>query len=57
MFVEETYFAVYVCVEGCYGFVFVNRDEHDLKDLKRYKKKSFGWYQNVIATNGECLTE
>lgn len=40
-----------------YGFVFVNRDEHDLKDLKRYKKKSFGWYQNVIATNGECLTE
>ena len=22
---------------------------------KRYKKKSFGWYQNVIRTNGEEL--
>lgn len=38
-----------------YGFVYVNRDEHDLKDLKRYKKKSFYWYQKVISTNGESL--
>ncbi|MBR4827261.1 MAG: family 1 glycosylhydrolase, partial [Oscillospiraceae bacterium] len=40
-----------------YGFVYVNRDEHDLKDMNRYKKKSFGWYQKVIATNGESLNE
>ncbi|AXK51680.1 glycoside hydrolase family 1 protein [Spiroplasma alleghenense] len=38
-----------------YGFVYVNRDEFDLKDLKRYKKDSFFWYQNLIRTNGESL--
>lgn len=36
-----------------YGFIYVNRDDHDLKDLKRIKKDSFYWYQNVIRTNGE----
>ena len=35
-----------------YGFVYVNRDEHDLKDLARRKKKSFYWYKDVIASNG-----
>ncbi|MCP0885715.1 glycoside hydrolase family 1 protein [Ligilactobacillus sp. WILCCON 0076] len=35
-----------------YGFIYVNRDEFDLKDLKRYKKDSFYWYQKVIADNG-----
>ena len=38
-----------------YGFIFANRDEKDLRDLKRYKKKSFDWYKNVIAANGEVL--
>ncbi|MCF6097597.1 glycoside hydrolase family 1 protein [Thermovorax subterraneus] len=38
-----------------YGFIYVNRDEFDLKDLRRIKKKSFYWYKNVIATNGEEL--
>jgi 6-phospho-beta-glucosidase len=38
-----------------YGFIYVNRDEFDLKDLSRKKKKSFHWYKNVIATNGEEL--
>lgn len=38
-----------------YGFVYVNRDEFDMKDLARYKKKSFYWYQKVIKTNGEDL--
>ena len=38
-----------------YGYIFVNRDETDLRDLKRYKKKSFDWYKNVIATNGNKL--
>jgi 6-phospho-beta-glucosidase len=44
--------------EGCrkrYGFVYVNRDEFDLKDLKRIKKKSFYWYKDVISSNGEKL--
>lgn len=38
-----------------YGFIYVNRDEHDLKDLARYRKKSFSWYQRVINTNGANL--
>lgn len=35
-----------------YGFVYVNREDHDLKDLSRIKKDSFMWYQNVIKDNG-----
>jgi len=38
-----------------YGFIYVNRDESNLKDLKRIKKKSFNWYKNVINTNGSNL--
>lgn len=38
-----------------YGFVYVNRDNEDLKDLKRYKKDSFYWYAHVISTNGADL--
>jgi 6-phospho-beta-glucosidase len=38
-----------------YGFVYVNRDETDEKDLRRIKKKSFSWYQEVIRTNGSSL--
>lgn len=34
-----------------YGFVYVNRDEKDIKDLKRIKKDSFYWYQKVIKEN------
>ncbi len=40
-----------------YGFIYVNRDEFDLKDLARYRKDSFYWYKKVIATNGEDLTD
>lgn len=36
-----------------YGFIYVNRDNYDLKDLKRYKKKSFYWYKELIERNGE----
>ncbi|MFQ9510256.1 MAG: glycoside hydrolase family 1 protein [Lachnospiraceae bacterium] len=35
-----------------YGFIYVNRDDHDLKNLERIKKDSFEWYKNVIASNG-----
>lgn len=38
-----------------YGFIYVDRDEFDLKELKRYPKDSFYWYQNVIKENGESL--
>ena len=38
-----------------YGFIFVNRDEFDLKDLKRYRKDSSYWYQKVIESNGKNL--
>ncbi|WP_226038312.1 glycoside hydrolase family 1 protein [Aquibacillus saliphilus] len=38
-----------------YGFIFVNRDETDLRDLNRYKKKSFDWFKQVIKTNAEEL--
>ncbi|WKA46387.1 glycoside hydrolase family 1 protein [Geobacillus zalihae] len=38
-----------------YGVIFVNRDDENLRDLKRYKKKSFYWFQRVIRTNGEEL--
>jgi len=35
-----------------YGFIYVNRGEDDLLDLRRIKKKSFHWYKQVIETNG-----
>ena len=38
-----------------YGFVYVDRDETDPKELTRYKKDSFYWYQNIIKTNGQSL--
>ncbi|MDN4526667.1 glycoside hydrolase family 1 protein [Fictibacillus fluitans] len=41
--------------EKRYGFIYVNRGETDLRDLKRYKKKSFHWFKRVIETNGEEL--
>ena len=40
-----------------YGFIYVDRDNDGKGTLKRYKKKSFYWYQEVIATNGESLME
>ena len=39
-----------------YGFIYVNRDDEDIKDLKRYRKDSFFWYKKVIASNGEDLS-
>lgn len=34
-----------------YGFIYVDRTEEDTKEMKRYKKDSFYWYQDVIQTN------
>lgn len=38
-----------------YGFIYVNRDEFDLKDLRRIKKKSFYWYKGIIESNGKNI--
>ncbi|MEQ7220970.1 6-phospho-beta-glucosidase [Vagococcus fluvialis] len=38
-----------------YGFIYVDRDDQGNGTLKRTKKKSFEWYKQVIATNGEEL--
>ena len=38
-----------------YGFIYVDRDDQGNGTLKRSKKKSFAWYQQVIASNGEVL--
>lgn len=38
-----------------YGFIYVDRDEQDLRDLRRYPKDSFYWYQKTIAENGKNL--
>lgn len=42
-------------VDKRYGAVYVNRDNHDLKDLRRIKKKSFGYFQNIF--NQKILEE
>lgn len=38
-----------------YGFIYVDRDEFDLREMKRYRKDSFYWYKNVIEANGACV--
>ncbi|UTR13862.1 glycoside hydrolase family 1 protein [Salipaludibacillus sp. LMS25] len=38
-----------------YGFVYVNQHEEGTHDLKRLKKDSFYWYQQVIQSNGNKL--
>ncbi len=40
-----------------YGYIYVDRHDDGSGTLKRYKKKSFYWYQEVIKTNGEKLTK
>lgn len=40
-----------------YGFIYVDRNDDGSGTLKRYKKKSFDWYREVIATNGASLHE
>ena len=38
-----------------YGFIYVDRNDDGSGSLARYKKKSFNWYKEVIATNGDSL--
>lgn len=39
-----------------YGFIYVDRGDDGSGTLDRYRKKSFGWYSDVIRTNGASLT-
>ena len=40
-----------------YGFIYVDRNDDGTGTMNRYKKESFNWYKEVIATNGESLKE
>jgi len=39
-----------------YGFIYVDRNDDGSGTLQRYRKKSFGWYADVIRSNGASLT-
>lgn len=38
-----------------YGFVYVDRNNDGSGTLKRYRKKSFYWYKELIKENGESI--
>lgn len=38
-----------------YGFIYVDLNDDGTGTGNRYKKKSFAWYQKVVASNGEEL--
>ena len=38
-----------------YGFIYVNKHDDGTGDMSRSRKKSFDWYKEVIASNGENL--
>lgn len=38
-----------------YGYIYVDRNDDGSGTLNRYKKKSFYWYKDVIASNGASL--
>lgn len=38
-----------------YGFIYVDRQDDGSGTLKRYKKKSYEWYKQVIRTNGKSI--
>ncbi|WP_128772280.1 glycoside hydrolase family 1 protein [Actinomyces oricola] len=38
-----------------YGFIYVDRNDDGTGTLERYRKQSFDWYKEVIASNGASL--
>lgn len=40
-----------------YGFIYVDRNDDGSGTMKRYRKKSFYWYKDVIHTNGSILND
>lgn len=63
--VELLGYTVWGCVDICsasfadmtkrYGLIYVDADDYGNGTYDRYKKDSFYWYKNVIASNGENL--
>ena len=39
-----------------YGFIYVDRNDDGTGTLERHRKKSFGWYRDLIASNGANLS-
>ena len=44
-------------LEKRYGYIYVDRDDTGAGTLARWRKRSFGWYRQVIATNGAALDD
>ena len=42
-------------MEKRYGYIYVDLNNKCEGTLARIRKKSFGWYKEVIATNGGSL--
>jgi 6-phospho-beta-glucosidase len=42
-------------MEKRYGAIYVNRGNHELRDMKRVPKKSSHWFKKVFQSNGEVL--
>lgn len=42
-------------MEKRYGFIYVDRDNRGNGTMKRFKKKSFDWYRDVIDSRGATL--
>lgn len=42
-------------MEKRYGVVYVNRGNHDLRDMARVPKRSYAWLKQVIQSNGRQL--
>jgi len=42
-------------IEKRYGVIYVDLNSDGSGSLNRYKKKSFNWYKEVIASNGDSL--
>jgi 6-phospho-beta-glucosidase len=40
-----------------YGFIYVDRHDDGTGTLERKRKKSFYWYQGVISSNGQSLSD
>ncbi len=40
-----------------YGYIYVDRNDDGSGDLRRYRKKSFDWYRETIASNGATLID
>ena len=38
-----------------YGFIYVDRHDDGSGTMARYRKKSFWWYKDIIASDGAKL--